>query len=184
MLFKTTAVTDDDFASARSSELGRELGGMAEAHGANTVTSKMSPEKLRCVDDQVRCCSAGSAWDRLTQRQGLVTAEMGAHPGASMCSTIEDPAGKGSATQLEGMGSPLADPADRRVTAKTLERDQPQHLLFWWRCGAYRETVRAVDQPKHEEHERKRRLQNECIRGRKQPYTKLFTVNIHISTPR
>ena len=71
------AVTDDVFARAWGGEFGRELCEVAETRGEPTMS--ILKEK--------------QAWDHLTERPRLVLAEIGAHTGARMCSTMQELAG-------------------------------------------------------------------------------------------
>ena len=71
---------------------------MAEAHGKNTVMSTMGSGEMSWMDEQVRCNAAGHAWDHLIKQLGLVLVEMEAHSGARICRTMEELAGKGTAT--------------------------------------------------------------------------------------
>ena len=53
----------------------------------------MYSDKMSWTNELVLHSTAGPAWDHLTKRPRLVLGEIGAHPGARMCSTVEDFAG-------------------------------------------------------------------------------------------
>ena len=127
----TSSVADDLFG-----ELGRELCGMADAHG-KTTTSTMSSNEMSWIDEQVLHSTAGPAWDHLTKRSRMVLAERGHHPGARMCSTMEELAGTKNVTKLGGRSSHLVDSIRRRFLAKSLEQVGPRHLWRSLRCGSY-----------------------------------------------
>ena len=125
----TSSVVDDVFAGAWGGELGRELCGMAESHGKNTMMSTMSSEEVRWMDEQVRCSTAGPAWDHLIEQTGLVLAEIGVTLKSKSVQHHGGLTGKGTAVQLGGTGSHMNDHAGRRPLAKSLEHDRPQPLV-------------------------------------------------------
>ena len=50
-------------------ELNRELCGLADAHGKNTMMSTMSSDEMSWMDEQVLHSTASPAWDHLTERK-------------------------------------------------------------------------------------------------------------------
>ena len=80
----------------------------------------MSSDEMSWIDEQVLHSTAGPACEHLTKRPRLVLAEIGAHAGARMCSTVEELAG--------GTGSHVVDPTCRRLLEKFLEQERPRHL--------------------------------------------------------
>ena len=62
---RTTAVHDNVFAGPWDGELGRELCGVTEASGKNTVMSTMISEEMSWMDEQLRYGTTGHAWDLL-----------------------------------------------------------------------------------------------------------------------
>ena len=76
-----------------------------------------------------------------------------------MCNTMEELAGKETATKLGGTGSHLVDPARRRIIARSLEQARLRHLWSSLRCGSV--DNRRTETQKHTEREMKRRPQQE-----------------------
>ena len=162
---RATAVTDDVLTGAWSVELDKELCEMTETLWTNAMVSIIDPDNLRWINIQDKYNTAGSAWDQLTERRGLMFAEIGVLPDARIRSSMKDLAGKDSTSQLDGIGSSLTESSDR-LKAKTLERDRSQHLCLSLRYGAYCETVRTVgdrqtQKQKQEERGKKLRLQQD-----------------------
>ena len=122
-----STTTDGVFARAWGGELGRELCGMADACGETTM-STLSTEETSWLEDQVRHCTAGLSWDRLTECTSMILAEVGAHTGARMYNTMQELAGTKNAIKLGGTGNHLTDTTIRRLLAKTLEQEKPRHL--------------------------------------------------------
>ena len=110
-----STTTDGVFARAWGGELGRELCGMADACGET-----LSTEETSWLEDQVRHCTAGLSWDRLTESTSMILAEVGAHTGARMYNTMQELAGTKNAIKLGGTGNHLTDTTLRRLLAKTL----------------------------------------------------------------
>ena len=121
-----------------------ELSGMTETCGESTM-SILSSDEMSWKEKQVTHRTAGSAWDHLSERPRLVLAEIGAHTGARMCSTMQELAGTKNATKLGGTDSHLTDPTRRRLLAKTLEQERTRHLWHSPRRGSYCTPARTVN---------------------------------------
>ena len=79
-----------------------------------------------------------------------------------MCSTMEELAGQDVSTYIGVIGSSLADPAGRRLSAKSLEVDRPRDLWFSLGCETSRAgDNRRTEEQKQEERETQRRFQQE-----------------------
>ena len=139
---RTSSVVDGVSAGAWSGELDRELCGLAEAHGKNTVMSTLSSAEM------------SSTWTGAHRNRSTLRSKSVQH------------AGKGTATQLGGTGSHLIDPPRRRLEVKSLKQARQQHLWFRLRWGSYCTTSQTGDNRRTEaqnqsEREKKRRPQHE-----------------------
>ena len=157
--------TDSVFARAWSGELGRELCGMADACGETTM-STLSTGDTSWSEDQVRQCTAGLSWDRLTEQTSMILAEVGAHTGARMYNTMQQVAGTKSAMKLGGAGNHLTDTNTQTTPCQNTGTKKQRHLWLSLRCGSYCKPVQTehnklTTAQKQTEREKMGRLQQE-----------------------
>ena len=74
---------------------------------AKMYRNQLADQEMRWMDEHMQYSTAGPAWDHFIKQLGLVLAEMEAHSGAKICSTMEELAEKGSVNTARRHRMPL-----------------------------------------------------------------------------